>query len=113
MAGYGDGGGVMRVLKAICVAFMLVFSVWFLSMGILASAEIEGHTAATSTSSGNHAATSTLPGNNKHTTLLGRKKHSVPVKLNPTYSSKRRVPSGPDPIHNRHVGETRRPPGRT
>uniref|UniRef100_A0A803LSY3 Uncharacterized protein n=1 Tax=Chenopodium quinoa TaxID=63459 RepID=A0A803LSY3_CHEQI len=112
MADYGDGGGVMRVLKAICVAFMLVFSVRFLSMGILASAEIEGHTAATSTSSGNyaamhtssgnHAATSTSSGNNKHTTLLGRKKHSVPVKLNPTYSSKRRVPSGPDPIHNRY-----------
>ncbi|KAL8137423.1 hypothetical protein V2J09_003424 [Rumex salicifolius] len=28
------------------------------------------------------------------------------------YVSKRRVPNGPDPIHNRRVGESRRPPGR-
>ncbi|KNA03411.1 hypothetical protein SOVF_209510 [Spinacia oleracea] len=103
MAGYGvGGGGATRVLKAICVAFMLVISVWFLFMGIVASKEIEGRTAATSTSVGNH----------KHTKLLGRKRHSVPVKLSPVYASKRRVPSGPDPIHNRHIGETRKPPGR-
>lgn len=102
MAGYGDGGGVTRVLKAICVAFVLVIFVWFLFMGILASGEIEGRTAATSTSLGNH----------KHSRLLVWKRHSVPVKLDPINASKRRVPSGPDPIHNRRVGETRRPPGR-
>ncbi|KAJ7953713.1 CLAVATA3/ESR (CLE)-related protein 25 [Quillaja saponaria] len=27
------------------------------------------------------------------------------------YTSKRRVPNGPDPIHNRRSGNSRRPPG--
>ena len=96
MAGFGDGdgdgGGVMRVSKATCVAFVLVISVWFLLMGIVTSGEIKTHTATASTSLGNH----------KHAVLLGKKRHYVPVKLDPINGSKRRVPNGPDPIHNRY-----------
>ncbi|XP_042471841.1 CLAVATA3/ESR (CLE)-related protein 25-like [Zingiber officinale] len=32
--------------------------------------------------------------------------------LDPFYSSKRRVPNGPDPIHNRRAGKSGRPSGR-
>ncbi|XP_021293216.1 CLAVATA3/ESR (CLE)-related protein 25 [Herrania umbratica] len=31
--------------------------------------------------------------------------------LDLNYMSKRRVPNGPDPIHNRRTGNSRRPPG--
>ncbi|XP_031489074.1 uncharacterized protein LOC116256746 [Nymphaea colorata] len=31
----------------------------------------------------------------------------------PISTSKRRVPNGPDPIHNRRAGKSRQPPGRT
>ncbi|ERN01225.1 hypothetical protein AMTRI_Chr03g53200 [Amborella trichopoda] len=31
--------------------------------------------------------------------------------LDPNDSSKRRVPNGPDPIHNRRAGKSRQPPG--
>ncbi|KAG1347555.1 CLAVATA3/ESR (CLE)-related protein 25-like [Cocos nucifera] len=30
----------------------------------------------------------------------------------PLFASKRRVPNGPDPIHNRRAGKSSRPPGR-
>lgn len=85
MAGYGDDKGVGRVL----ITFVLIVSVWFLFMGIL---EIQGPAEVTSSS----------PSNHKLTTLLPRKRESVPVKLDPIYANKRRVPSGPDPIHNRY-----------
>ncbi|CAN6453617.1 unnamed protein product [Victoria cruziana] len=37
------------------------------------------------------------------------KHHSKPDPIN---TSKRRVPNGPDPIHNRRAGKSGQPPGR-
>ena len=91
MAGYGDNTNRWN-LKAICVAFVFVISVWFLFMGMLASGEIKGCAGSTCTPTGNH----------KHATLMGRERRLLHVKFDPIYVSKRRVPSGPDPFHNRY-----------
>ncbi|KAL1539392.1 hypothetical protein AAHA92_28016 [Salvia divinorum] len=54
-------------------------------------------------------------GNLKHHELgrnIGREKqiwHSSKFDLN--YVTKRKIPNGPDPIHNRRTGSSRRPPG--
>ncbi|XP_047963770.1 uncharacterized protein LOC125208232 isoform X1 [Salvia hispanica] len=40
-----------------------------------------------------------------------KKKHRNLSKLELNYMSKRRVPNGPDPIHNRGAGKSHRPPG--
>ncbi|XVE75159.1 hypothetical protein DITRI_Ditri12bG0073000 [Diplodiscus trichospermus] len=43
---------------------------------------------------------------------LGRGKSRVShPQLDLNYMSKRRVPNGPDPIHNRRAGNSKRPPG--
>ncbi|XP_039068786.1 uncharacterized protein LOC120215071 [Hibiscus syriacus] len=43
---------------------------------------------------------------------LGKGKSSlVHRRMDLNYMSKRRVPNGPDPIHNRRAGNSRRPPG--
>ncbi|KAK4833424.1 hypothetical protein QYF36_004728 [Acer negundo] len=54
-------------------------------------------------------------GNSKHWKLIAREKnqhhtHHQDSDLN--YVSKRRVPNGPDPIHNRRASKARQPPGR-
>ncbi|KAK8567712.1 hypothetical protein V6N12_006289 [Hibiscus sabdariffa] len=44
--------------------------------------------------------------------VLGKGKSSVAhPKQDLDYMSKRRVPNGPDPIHNRRAGNSGRPPG--
>lgn len=52
----------------------------------------------------------------KHEFVLGRTdsdhKHVNQQELDFNYMSKRRVPNGPDPIHNRRAGNSGRPPGR-
>ncbi|KAL1550945.1 hypothetical protein AAHA92_18845 [Salvia divinorum] len=40
-----------------------------------------------------------------------KRKHRTLSKLELNYMSKRRVPNGPDPIHNRGAGKSHRPPG--
>ncbi|KAH6763172.1 hypothetical protein C2S52_020605 [Perilla frutescens var. hirtella] len=57
-------------------------------------------------------ATTAAAGNTKHHELgrnMGREKHLSKFDLN--YVSKRRIPNGPDPIHNRRTGSSRQPPG--
>ncbi|KAK0572942.1 hypothetical protein LWI29_000722 [Acer saccharum] len=44
---------------------------------------------------------------------LGREKYLNAPELDLNYMSKRRVPNGPDPIHNRRAGNSRRPPGQS
>ncbi|KAK6241999.1 hypothetical protein QQP08_006882 [Theobroma cacao] len=49
----------------------------------------------------------------EHAKVLGRGKSLIDghPQLDLNYMSKRRVPNGPDPIHNRRAGNSRRPPG--
>ncbi|KAJ6721853.1 CLAVATA3/ESR (CLE)-RELATED PROTEIN 26 [Salix viminalis] len=45
--------------------------------------------------------------------VIGREKLVYNSELDLNYMmSKRRVPNGPDPIHNRRTGNSKRPPGR-
>ncbi|XP_028754324.1 CLAVATA3/ESR (CLE)-related protein 25 isoform X2 [Neltuma alba] len=52
----------------------------------------------------------------EHEFVLGRTdsdhKHVNQQELDFNHMSKRRVPNGPDPIHNRRAGNSGRPPGR-
>ncbi|KAG5059343.1 hypothetical protein AAZX31_01G037100 [Glycine max] len=47
----------------------------------------------------------------KHERVVGRDKPVDRAELDFNYMSKRRVPNGPDPIHNRRAGNSGRPPG--
>ncbi|KAG6654407.1 hypothetical protein I3843_05G132300 [Carya illinoinensis] len=47
-----------------------------------------------------------------HAYVMGRGNFVDHPELNLNYMSKRRVPNGPDPIHNRRTGNSGRPPGR-
>ncbi|CAO2829095.1 unnamed protein product [Amaranthus hypochondriacus] len=42
---------------------------------------------------------------------IGRGKIIPHSKVDMYYMSKRKVPNGPDPIHNRRAGNSRQPPG--
>ncbi|KAK9682465.1 hypothetical protein RND81_10G075700 [Saponaria officinalis] len=95
----GYGRGCRRISK-IFVGILLVIFVWLMFIGTLDSRNSDG------------LATSTSSQNLKHVVVVEITKHYVPANADPVYTSKRRVPSGPDPIHNRHIGETKRPPGR-
>ncbi|KAE9613434.1 hypothetical protein Lal_00015923 [Lupinus albus] len=49
----------------------------------------------------------------KHEQVMGRdNKHVNNEELDFNNMSKRRVPNGPDPIHNRKAGSSGRPPGK-
>ncbi|CAK9154452.1 unnamed protein product [Ilex paraguariensis] len=50
-------------------------------------------------------------GSFKHITERGGKKSGVHQVTDLNYMSKRKVPNGPDPIHNRRAGNSGRPPG--
>lgn len=48
----------------------------------------------------------------KHERVVGRDNKPINrAELDFNYMSKRRVPNGPDPIHNRRAGNSGRPPG--
>ncbi|RDX98394.1 CLAVATA3/ESR (CLE)-related protein 25, partial [Mucuna pruriens] len=47
----------------------------------------------------------------KHERVVGGDKLVNREELDFNYMSKRRVPNGPDPIHNRRAGNSGRPPG--
>ncbi|PHU02742.1 hypothetical protein BC332_27993 [Capsicum chinense] len=49
--------------------------------------------------------------NNKHMKTHKRSSSHVHPKIDLNLVSKRRVPNGPDPIHNRRARSSRRPPG--
>ncbi|TKY58564.1 CLAVATA3/ESR (CLE)-related protein 25 [Spatholobus suberectus] len=49
--------------------------------------------------------------NLKQEHVIGRDKPVDRAELDINYMSKRRVPNGPDPIHNRKAGNSGRPPG--
>ncbi|KDO72414.1 hypothetical protein CISIN_1g034498mg [Citrus sinensis] len=91
------GGCVLRFLIG-AVIFLGV--IWLLFAGILA----------------NHATktTVTVPPTeiSKHWKLIAREKHHAHQDMDLNYVSKRRVPNGPDPIHNRRASKSRQPPGR-
>ncbi|XP_057481270.1 CLAVATA3/ESR (CLE)-related protein 25-like isoform X2 [Actinidia eriantha] len=85
-----------RVLKAMFVGF-----IWLVLVGVLET----GGTKTTTT-------LNPLPsGGLKHEEMRGIEKLAVHLDQSDlNYMSKRRVPNGPDPIHNRRTGNSRNPP---
>lgn len=81
-------GGRGRVLRASLVAVIFMAFIWFLFVGVLA------HRVKTTTIT---AKSSEL------LKLIGTKRYGVQFDCDPYYVSKRRVPNGPDPIHNRCI----------
>ncbi|PIM99273.1 hypothetical protein CDL12_28237 [Handroanthus impetiginosus] len=57
----------------------------------------------------NQKSTITIP-SAKIVKLIGEEKGSFHQNLNLNCVSKRTVPTGPDPIHNRRIGSTKLPP---
>ncbi|CBI32060.3 hypothetical protein AAG906_035065 [Vitis piasezkii] len=51
--------------------------------------------------------------NLKHMKVIDRERLVIRRQLDLNYMSKRRVPNGPDPIHNRRAGNSRQPPGQS
>ncbi|KAM7506679.1 hypothetical protein LguiA_017132 [Lonicera macranthoides] len=82
------GGGICRILRTIVGAIVLLGFLWFLSFGILF----------------NQPTT-------KMTTITASQARHVHQYVGLNYVSKRRVPNGPDPIHNRGAGKSSQPPG--
>ncbi|GMP29088.1 hypothetical protein CsSME_00004354 [Camellia sinensis var. sinensis] len=96
-------GGGGRVLRALLGAVFFMGFIWFLFVGVLASRV----TRTTTTTIHESTAKS-----DELLKLIAKERQVGHWDLDPNYESKRRVPNGPDPIHNRKAGKTREPPGR-
>ncbi|XP_050381741.1 CLAVATA3/ESR (CLE)-related protein 25 [Argentina anserina] len=94
--------GRSKVLRVLFGLLLLLGVFWFFSTAIL----VNHTTGPTVTVSSSRIF--------KHWKLNGRdKKHAVVWDSSTfIYVSKRRVPNGPDPIHNRRAVKTRQPAGR-
>ncbi|GKU97043.1 hypothetical protein SLEP1_g10226 [Rubroshorea leprosula] len=95
----GIGSRTLRALFGVC---LFVGFIWFLFADII----------------GNHVTTTktakmvSTTRNFKHWKFVAEERHPFHQDFNLNYVSKRRVPNGPDPIHNRRAEKSRRPPGR-
>lgn len=82
-------GGRGRVLRASLGAVLFMAFIWFLFVGVLAHRVIKKTTITTKSS--------------ELLKLIGTKRLGVQFNCDPYYVSKRRVPNGPNPIHNRCI----------
>ncbi|KAL7232444.1 hypothetical protein ACSBR2_010466 [Camellia fascicularis] len=96
-------GGRGRVLRALLGAVFFMGFIWFLFVGVLASR------VSRTTTTTIHESTAK---SDELLKLIAKERQVGHWDLDPNYESKRRVPNGPDPIHNRRAGKTREPPGR-
>ncbi|GAB4827784.1 hypothetical protein Ancab_034670 [Ancistrocladus abbreviatus] len=95
--GCGGGGDGRKLLRTSLGALLLVGLTWFLLVGIIANKTIEG-------------STGIWLRKMKHLKSLRRMENVAPLAPIVVDVSMRRVPNGPDPIHNRHVqGSTLQP----
>lgn len=96
MGGDEGSSGGRRFFKAVFVALVLCIFMSQLFIDNLTSTETKGGTAAAITSVGSL----------RQVMFIGRKKHSVSGNSDLIAASKRRVPNGPDPIHNRYLSHS-------
>lgn len=87
--------GRSGVLMILFRALVFLGLIWFSSVGVIANRATKPTRVTTTTISSS--------GNFKHLKLIGRQEHAVHQDWDLNYVSKRRVPNGPDPIHNRYV----------
>ncbi|KAI5665588.1 hypothetical protein M9H77_15441 [Catharanthus roseus] len=97
-----DGSGGGRVVRASLGTVLLVSLIWFLFICILANQVTEEKAVRTISSTRNLNVL----------TFIGSKQHPLHLRGSPKLItvSKRRVPNGPDPIHNRRARDSREPP---
>lgn len=81
------------VLRILFGAIVFVGLIWFSYVGVIANQATKSTKVITISSAGNL----------KHMKLTGRERHAVHQDWDLNYVSKRRVPNGPDPIHNRYL----------
>ncbi|KAJ8775356.1 hypothetical protein K2173_020360 [Erythroxylum novogranatense] len=77
--------------------------VWFFYVGILINLETTKLTRTTVPETGV---------SDDWSRFIGRGRHPFLQNFHLNYVNKRRVPNGPDPIHNRRVSKSGKPPGR-
>ncbi|KAJ8643473.1 hypothetical protein MRB53_005221 [Persea americana] len=95
-------------MKALFVSIALVVLLRFLFVEIL----VNGGTTSAVAAAGATTSTS-IRSNFNHFKATRRNGPILHPELDPNYMSKRRVPNGPDPIHNRGSGKSRQPPGQS
>lgn len=87
-----------RFVKALLGILMLIGFISFLLVGVLERAESQTK--------------NRVAGSSRHMKVVIREeKFGFRPQADVNYMSKRRVPNGSDPIHNRKAGNSRRPPG--
>lgn len=90
------GGGFLRALLWVVA---IVLYIVFAFVGILGSGSITPTATRTTTTTA-----TTTKGSYKHLEVMERERPDFHPDLDPNNMSKRRVPNGPDPIHNRYTG---------
>ncbi|XP_028778641.1 CLAVATA3/ESR (CLE)-related protein 25 [Neltuma alba] len=94
------GFGGVRTRKFLFGALVSVGVIWFMFLAISFNRQTKR--------------TVLVPYNviSKHLKLVHMERHALHPKSGLIYVSKRRVPNGPDPIHNRRAVNSRQPPTR-
>ncbi|CAL8994381.1 unnamed protein product [Prunus brigantina] len=99
-----SSGGVSCFLK---LFFGTLAVMGFICVLLVGTLETQGGSTKTATST----AVAPESFSEKPADVVGRENKLVHPELDLNYMSKRRVPNGPDPIHNRRAGNSGRPPG--
>ncbi|KAL5722457.1 hypothetical protein ACHQM5_005975 [Ranunculus cassubicifolius] len=92
-------------MKSLLGAILLFFVTWLLLVEIVA--------ASGATSTRIPPETAAAKGSFKRLDVIPRDSQGAHhLRADPNYMSKRKVPNGPDPIHNRRAGKSGQSPGR-
>ncbi|XP_057948495.1 CLAVATA3/ESR (CLE)-related protein 25 [Malania oleifera] len=113
----GGGIGFRHSHKSSFGVVAFVGLVWLLMFGILESEARKLPATLTDSRRHHHQEQHDQPiiiENFKHVeeeVIIRERKLAASSELDLNYMSKRKVPNGPDPIHNRRAGNSRQPPG--
>ncbi|GMI70726.1 CLAVATA3/ESR-RELATED 26 [Hibiscus trionum] len=108
------GASTSLLFRTLFITLVVLGFVLVISFGVL---QTEGHETKKTTTGDDHRSwTSTTTARLRHVeqqvkVLVKGKSGVAHPKQDLNYMSKRRVPNGPDPIHNRRAGNSGRPPG--
>ncbi|PIA62366.1 hypothetical protein AQUCO_00200398v1 [Aquilegia coerulea] len=90
-------------MKSLFGVIVIMCFIWIMLVQIVSC----GTTTTTTTTKGNFKRLDVIPRDRDHVVHHHHHLHS-----DPNFMSKRKVPNGPDPIHNRRAGKSGQPPGR-
>ncbi|KAK5845842.1 CLAVATA3/ESR (CLE)-related 25 -like protein [Gossypium arboreum] len=105
-------GGSSLLFRTLFGTLIVLGFILGISVGFLKSEGNEKKTTITSDDHQSSTTTAKVQHEEEQVKVLGQRKSNVAhPKQDLNYMSKRRVPNGPDPIHNRRAGNSGRPPG--